>query len=131
MSKHIHAIFSTEKEAEVAKDVMTKSGFSDVCVSSSEIDLYASDDNWIAAFEIVNSLGGTIEQRPKLTAELEEFYQILDEAADEGSDALDPISLVDKEAYIDINLGYGDFELIEPYTLHNYEQLLDLEEKRE
>jgi hypothetical protein len=129
MSKHIHATFTTEAEALTAKNVMIESGLTDVDVNGSDIDLIASDDNWIAAFEIVNSLGGTIDPTPKLTAELEEFYQILDEVTDGGVDVVDPIQIVDRDAYIDMNVGYGDYELIEPYTLHNYEKIADGEDK--
>lgn len=129
MSKHIHATFTTEEEALTAKNVMIESGLTDVDVTGSDMDLRASDDNWIAAFEIVNSLGGTIDPSPKLTAELEEFYQILDEATDGGVDVVDPIQIVNRDAYIDMNLGYGDYELIEPYTLHNYEKMVDGENK--
>ncbi|RKD25627.1 hypothetical protein BEP19_01400 [Ammoniphilus oxalaticus] len=126
MSKQIHTTFRSAEDARVAQHVLHEQGFERIRIEQNELIMETVDENWIAAFEIVNSLGGDVEQT------IAEIYGLEDEQS-KGEQIQDPPipeqqmepNLVDPRAYLDANLGYGDYELIEPYILHRYQKLDD------
>jgi phosphosulfolactate phosphohydrolase-like enzyme len=124
MIKQMHVTFATVDEATHAQKYLSLYGIEDVSVSHSQIEINVSKDNWIAAHQIVNGLGGEIEQNEAFNSTVAEQYQIDNAELDTEAKAdEEEISMVDKDHYIDMNLGYGDFEIIEPYVLNTYEKI--------
>ena len=125
MAQHILTNFNSPEEAERAKDYLVSAGFEKVLVNGSQIEVSAHDENWIAAYEILNGLGGSFEG-DSLPFGFEENYRL--EKEDPSPVPEQEIEMVDPDAYIDRNLGYGDFEIVEPYVLHEYGQMTEREE---
>lgn len=115
MTQHIRTNFSSSEEAERARAYLINTGYNQVAIDGTQIEVETNEENWIAAYEILNGLGGTFEQGASIPEGYEEAYGMVE--ADEE------VTMIDQDAYIDINLGYGDFEIIEPYILHHYEEM--------
>ncbi|HJV45909.1 MAG TPA: hypothetical protein VJ824_09310 [Bacillota bacterium] len=128
MAKLIRTNFASAKEAQNAEQYLRSAGLSDVSVHETELSIVTHSDNWISAFEMIYSLGGTIENDAELTVELEEFYHIK-EIGEAESVSNPEIEIIDDEAYIDTNLGYGDYELLEPYVLDKYKKMVNGQDK--
>jgi len=122
MSKHIHTKFDSAEEAKWAQEYLKQNGFTVVYLNWNEVIIVTSDDNWISAYEMVHSLGGTFDQDEELLDEIEQEYEIDLDA--EITDQEIEVDMVDPGAYVDANLGYGDYEIIEPYILHRYNKLV-------
>lgn len=123
MDKHIHTTFSSPEEAAEARDYLASIGFGDLSVEGSTLYIQTNDENWIAAVEMVNGLGGSFKGNEEFLMQIEAAYQM-----DTDVDGNQEIMMIDQDAYIDSNLGYGDFEMIEPYILHDYFQLSEKDE---
>lgn len=135
MSRHIHANFDSKKEALEAKRYLEDSGYENVEIQLSQVRVETEKENWMGAFEVANSLGASWEEDSDFVEEFEEHYHIsntedrgdlLEEEVLEDDEEID---MIDPDAYIDMNLGFGDFEIIEPYVLHTYHQITDGEKK--
>jgi len=123
MSKHIHTKFDSSKEARWAQEYLKKNGFTDVSVDWNEVIIETTDDNWITAYEMVHSLGGTIDQDGDFLDEVEQQYEM--DPDPEITDQEIEVDMVDPDTYVDANLGYGDYEIIEPYILHRYNKMVE------
>jgi hypothetical protein len=125
MAKLIHTIFTSADEAELAQKYLVSSGLTDVSLNGCDLNIQTNEDNWISAFEIITSLGGSVENDADFNTELEEYYRIQDISFNQVEESDPEIEIVDEEAYIDSNLGYGDYELVEPYILEKYTQMIE------
>lgn len=125
MAQHILTNFTSPEEAERAKDYLISSGFENVSVTGSQLEVSTHEENWIAAFEILNGLGGNFD-RDDFPLGFEQHYGL--EEREESPVPEPDIEMVDPEAYIDRNLGYGDFEIVEPYVLHEYAEMTERED---
>jgi|GEM_PF-2948909 len=119
MTQQMEAHFSSPDEALKAKEYLMSTGIEKVTIVGSTLIVDTSDENWISCYEILQSFGGTTNNDG-----LDEYYRIEDSADPE-------IEIIDRDSYIDANLGYGDYELIEPYVLESYEEMLDEENNGE
>lgn len=135
MGKHIHTNFDSPQNAIEAKRYLEDSGYENVEIQLSQVTVETEDKNWIGAYEVANSLGASWKEDPDFVQEFEKHYHISD--TEDKKDMLEEevleddeeIDMIDPRAYIDRNLGFGDFELIEPYVLHTYHQIAEGEEK--
>ncbi|MEW9669651.1 hypothetical protein [Ammoniphilus sp. 3BR4] len=125
MAQHILTNFTSPEEAERAKDYLISAGFENISVTGSQVEVSALDENWIAAYEILNGLGGSFEEEG-LPQGFEENYRL--NAEDDSPIPEQDLEMVDPEAYIDQNLGYGDYEIVEPYILHDFAQMTERED---
>lgn len=123
MSKQIHTKFASSKDARAAQEYLQKNGFLDVSLDWNEMIVETNDENWISVYEMVQSLGGTFDQDEELFDEIQHHYQI--DADPEITNQEIEVNMVDPEAYVDANLGYGDYEIVEPYILHRYNKMVD------
>ena len=121
MSKQIHTKFASSEYALEAQDYLRNHGIMDVTVEGNYVMIETTDENWISAFELTNSLGGTFEGSFEILNEVEQQYNI-DPGIKEQEVNVD---IVDPEAFVDVNLGYGDYEIIEPYILHRYNKMVN------
>lgn len=121
MDQHIHTNFTSTTEAERAKEYLVSAGFNQVTIDGTQMKVMTNEENWIAAYEILNGLGGSFQEGESMPPGFMEHYQL--EGDLEEGDPGQEVDMVDADRYIDINLGYGDFEIIEPYTLHDYNKL--------
>ncbi|MBP1933539.1 hypothetical protein [Ammoniphilus resinae] len=119
MAKQMEAHFSSPDEALKVKEYLLGTGIDKVTVDGSTLTVDTSDEDWISSYEILQSFGGTTNDEG-----FEEYYQIHLENEDTKDTE---IELIDRDSYIDANLGYGDYELVEPYVLETYEEMLDEE----
>ncbi|WP_134698879.1 hypothetical protein [Ammoniphilus sp. YIM 78166] len=115
MTQHIRTNFSSSEEAERARAYLINTGYEQVSIRDTQVEVGINEENWIAAYEILNGLGGSFEEGTSFPEELEDAYGMAEKTED--------IPMVDQDSYIDMNLGYGDFEIIEPYILHHYEEM--------
>lgn len=135
MSKQIRTNFDTDKDAIEAKRYLEDSGYEKVQLQLSQVTVETEDEDWIGAFEVANSQGATWEEDADFIRDFEEHYHITDNddrgnlMQEEVLEDDEEIDMIDPHAYIDRNLGFGDFEIIEPYVLHTYHQITDGEDK--
>ena len=66
-------------------------------------------DNWVSTHQIVNGLGGEIEQDETFDSSVVEQYHINNELDNLVAEDEEEIPMMDQNHYIDMNLGYGDF----------------------
>ncbi len=128
MGKHIRSNFDFPQEAKEAKRYLEDSGYENVEINLSQVTMETNDENWIGAYEMANSLGASFEEDSEFAREFEQHYHISEEQGEVLEDD-EEIDMIDPDANIDINLGFGDFEIIEPYVLHTYHQMITEEEK--